>query len=144
MKTTEMNGPALLEWCGTDAARWAQAFAEHSPAGPDEKWDEGFLIGWFANAMCLADEERRAKEEKTTIETLGLLSAVLADHSGAWDGLAPNWFPQPPEWLQLWQECEDVITCDPDAPDKPTITYKVAPGPGHAQAFLDRLEAIDG
>ncbi len=35
---------------------------------------------------------------------LGYVSAILASRAGAWKGKAPLWFPQPPEWLTLWEE----------------------------------------
>jgi hypothetical protein len=34
-------------------------------------------------------------------EAVGHLSAELAARSGAWEGKAPDWFPQPQEWLEL-------------------------------------------
>lgn len=44
----------LLEWMGTDAARWAQAFAgiaTEVDEGADEGDFIGWLTGWFANAI---------------------------------------------------------------------------------------------
>jgi hypothetical protein len=38
-----------------------------------------------------------------TVEAIGRLSAELAAKAGAWDGNAPGWFPEPPEWLDLWE-----------------------------------------
>jgi hypothetical protein len=46
--------------------------------------------------------------EAHATEALGYLSAELASRAGAWDGLAPDWFPEPPEWLPLWQEALDA------------------------------------
>ena len=42
--------------------------------------------------------------EPTGRETLALgwLSAELANRADAWNGNAPKWFPEPPEWLSLW------------------------------------------
>lgn len=34
---------------------------------------------------------------------LGWLSAELAARADAWNGNAPDWFPEPPEWLDLWK-----------------------------------------
>ena len=49
-----MSDAELLEWMGTDATRWAQAFADVAIA-VDENADEGdfigWLTGWFANAI---------------------------------------------------------------------------------------------
>ena len=38
------------------------------------------------------------------IMAIGHLSSELADRSGAFDGEAPDWFPEPTEWLQLWED----------------------------------------
>jgi len=43
-------------------------------------------------------------DEQHAIRAIGRLSAELADRADAWNGNAPSWFPQPPEWLYLWQE----------------------------------------
>jgi hypothetical protein len=109
-----MNGPELLEYCGTDAAKWAEQYMEMNG---DHEPDEGTLIGWFANAMCNQEEAERKKREKETIETLGLLSSVLASRCGAWDGEQPEWFPQPPEWLDLWETCNTFVTADEKCPE---------------------------
>lgn len=37
----------LLEHMGLDAQRWAKAFCEINPSGPDES----IMIAWFANAI---------------------------------------------------------------------------------------------
>lgn len=44
--------------------------------------------------------------EAQDIEALGWLSAELAKRSGAWEGKAPDWFPEPPEWLELWEQAK--------------------------------------
>ena len=41
-------------------------------------------------------------EYEHTVGAIGWLSAYLADKADAWNGNAPEWFPQPPEWLDLW------------------------------------------
>ena len=44
----------------------------------------------------------------TTITTehatlaIGWLSAEFAARADAWNGNAPEWFPEPPEWIELW------------------------------------------
>ena len=50
MKTPDMSGPELLAHCGYDAPKWAQAFCEHVELHKPEL-DEGYMIGWFANAI---------------------------------------------------------------------------------------------
>jgi len=37
-------------------------------------------------------------------QALGWLSAELAHRADAWNGNAPEWFPEPPEWLELWEQ----------------------------------------
>jgi hypothetical protein len=51
------------------------------------------------------DTERLAGAVSQTqaIEAVGWLSAELAARADAWNGNAPDWFPQPPEWLELWE-----------------------------------------
>jgi hypothetical protein len=39
-----------------------------------------------------------------TIAAIGWLSGHLAGEADAWNGNAPEWFPQPPEWLELWEQ----------------------------------------
>ena len=42
------------------------------------------------------------------LAALGYLSAKLAARADAWNGNAPAWFPEPPEWLELWREALDA------------------------------------
>lgn len=44
----------------------------------------------------------KATERETL--ALGWLSAHLATAAKAWGGGAPAWFPEPPEWLELWSK----------------------------------------
>lgn len=47
---TSMSAPEMLAACGDDAAKWAAAFCQIAKAlGHDI--DEGWMIGWFANAI---------------------------------------------------------------------------------------------
>jgi len=45
--------------------------------------------------------------ERDTL-ALGWLSAELAARADAWNGNAPKWFPEPPEWIELWQRGLDA------------------------------------
>jgi hypothetical protein len=54
--------------------------------------------------MSLAEELDQTITKGQVIELIGLISAELAARSGAWDGKAPDWFPQPPEWLELVED----------------------------------------
>ena len=49
-------------------------------------------------------EQAQVISKGRAILVLGYISAELAARSGAWDGNAPDWFPEPPEWLELWEE----------------------------------------
>lgn len=47
---------------------------------------------------------------KSEIAALGYLSAKLASKAKAWEGEAPDWFPEPPEWLELWEEAKRITS----------------------------------
>jgi hypothetical protein len=44
------------------------------------------------------------------IEAVGWISAELAHRAGAWEGNAPSWFPEPPEWLALAERAMDDVS----------------------------------
>jgi hypothetical protein len=46
-----MNGHETLEHCGMDASKWASEFRKTAIALGYSDMDEGWLIGWFANAI---------------------------------------------------------------------------------------------
>jgi hypothetical protein len=46
--------------------------------------------------------------EKEYIEAIGYISAELAARADAWNGNAPEWFPEPPEWLKLAQDAREA------------------------------------
>ena len=48
-----------------------------------------------------------------TTQAVGYLSAELAARADAWNGNAPDWFPEPPEWLELWDKA--LATAEADA-----------------------------
>lgn len=48
---TKMDGPDLLNACRDDAAKWAAAFRQTAVKLGYSDMDEGWLIGWFANAI---------------------------------------------------------------------------------------------
>ena len=57
-------------------------------------------------ALRIVERETMKSEDTITygqaVEAVGYVSSVLATRSGAWEGKAPAWFPQPPEWLDLF------------------------------------------
>lgn len=58
---TAMASHELIHACGDDAQKWAKAFmqaqAKHGP------FDEGTVLGWFANAIEHSGDVRRWKKE---------------------------------------------------------------------------------
>jgi hypothetical protein len=50
-ETDDYEGANILETCGADAAKWAKAFRETALRLGYSDMDEGWLIGWFANAI---------------------------------------------------------------------------------------------
>lgn len=46
-----MEGWQLIQECADDAAKWAAAFRQTAIKLGYSDMDEGWLIGWFANAM---------------------------------------------------------------------------------------------
>ena len=51
MTEVEETGPQLLERLGTDGAKWADEFRKTAIKLGYSDMDEGWLIGWFANAI---------------------------------------------------------------------------------------------
>lgn len=95
-----------------DAMVWAEEFDKLFQVVSREDSDPvddgpGLMVGWFANAMA-AQEIALQSRIGNEIEALGWLSAELASRSGAWDGKAPEWFPEPPEWLELWRKAKEA------------------------------------
>lgn len=48
---TSMDAAALLNALGDDAMAWAVAFNQHAVKLGYSSMDEGWLVGWFANAI---------------------------------------------------------------------------------------------
>jgi hypothetical protein len=87
----------------TDAMVWAEEFMRLF-ADRRADIDAGLMVGWFANAMAA----QQARDRNRAISAVGYVSADLAARADAWNGNAPEWFPEPPEWLTLaergWDE----------------------------------------
>jgi hypothetical protein len=60
---TSMNGPGVIRECGDDGSKWAIAFKQHAEKLGHSGMDEGWLIGWFANAIEGAGDTRRWRTE---------------------------------------------------------------------------------
>jgi len=67
-----MESSDLLEELGDDAAKWARAFNQMAEKLEYSRMDEGWLIGWFANAIehshSLRMEKLRKKLEPIVME----------------------------------------------------------------------------
>lgn len=48
---TIMSGPELLSACRDDGSKWATAFCQHAKKLGYGDIDEGWMTGWFANAI---------------------------------------------------------------------------------------------
>jgi hypothetical protein len=48
---TTMEGVDMVDVLGADASKWAAAFNQHAVKLGYSEMDEGWLIGWFANAI---------------------------------------------------------------------------------------------
>lgn len=48
---TQMPVTEMLFALGDDAAKWAEAFCQHAKKLGHGDIDEGWMIGWFANAI---------------------------------------------------------------------------------------------
>lgn len=79
-----MTAGQMLEWLGTDAARWARAFADIERRGklrPEDSDRVGWLVGWFANAVeagraagrretCPHPPEQQVMLDRATLEAI--------------------------------------------------------------------------
>jgi hypothetical protein len=57
MTYREMSGPEMHAACRDDAVKWAAAFCE-TAKDQGHDIDEGWMIGWFANAIECAHDVR--------------------------------------------------------------------------------------
>lgn len=82
----DLSGPDLLQFCGADARKWAQAFCRIKEA---QGWstadiDEGLMIGWFANAIEHAAQVRTPQNSGVQ-NAGGSLTEIAAEcHRSKW------------------------------------------------------------
>lgn len=50
-----------------NAQDWAREFIKHAKENPDMPFDEGAMIGWFANAIMTGYDNARAKYEMVNL-----------------------------------------------------------------------------
>lgn len=55
----KMDGPELLAYCRDDATKWAEAFCFTAKRTYGLDIDEGWMIGWFANAIEHSQDVRQ-------------------------------------------------------------------------------------
>ena len=63
---TMMMDREMLAACGDDASKWAKAFRQTAIKLGYSDMDEGWLIGWFANAIEYSADVRRWRSEPPT------------------------------------------------------------------------------
>lgn len=68
---TAMSGPQLLAELGDNAAAWAAAFCQHAKKLGHGDIDEGWMIGWFANAIENSTDVRRRRSEPSVAPARG-------------------------------------------------------------------------
>jgi hypothetical protein len=73
----------------TDPQAWARAFIEVVQEKPEMALDEGFLIGWFANAFSCAQVNNEWDERWQTTELLPV-EHVADLHCGATEADEPE------------------------------------------------------
>ena len=69
---TAMPNGEILQTLGDDASKWAAAFKQHAEKLGHTGMDEGWLIGWFANAIEHSTDVRRWRQEKAATPNPGL------------------------------------------------------------------------
>ncbi len=55
---SDTSGFEIIKECGDDASKWAKRFRETAIKLGYSDMDEGWLIGWFANAIEAAHDKR--------------------------------------------------------------------------------------
>ena len=63
---TAMEGPQLLSELRDDAMSWAIAFNQHAAKLGYQPMDEGWLVGWFANAIENSHDVRTRRSKPET------------------------------------------------------------------------------
>lgn len=83
MDTTDMDTTELYAYCGMDGSKWAEAFCQRAKKFYDVDLDEGWVIGWFANAIVhsqdLANGTVAAAEADALGEAMEALEPDLLD-----------------------------------------------------------------
>lgn len=67
---TKMDGPMLLQHLRDDAMQWAVAFNQHAVKLGYSNMDEGWLVGWFANAIEHSSDVRAWRSKPAASPTI--------------------------------------------------------------------------
>lgn len=59
---TAMHSNEMVEACGADGSKWATAFCQHAKKIHGLDIDEGWMIGWFANAIEHAHDVKMGRK----------------------------------------------------------------------------------
>lgn len=65
----DMDGSHMLQAVGDDASKWAAAFCQKCAKLGHEVPDEGWMTGWFANAIEHSGDVRRWRKSEQTPPT---------------------------------------------------------------------------
>lgn len=100
--------------------------------------------------MSITNEQLDEKIEiRQVVEIIGVISGKLAspEYADAWSGNAPDWFPEPPEWLDLLEEALAVTPLKRDetlgeiAASFPDHDFPEQPGIS-AEDFLEQYPQV--
>jgi len=78
---TKMTASEMLQDVGDDAQKWAAAFCQTAEKLGHHGIDEGWMIGWFANAIELSTAVRAARTPAPEGEVVGT-AGVMPGTSG--------------------------------------------------------------
>lgn len=65
-----MKSGELLAYCQDDASKWAEAFCFYAKSSGLDV-DQGWMIGWFANAIEHSSDVRRQRAQPKTRPVVG-------------------------------------------------------------------------
>lgn len=106
----EVNGEQLVDY----AEDLADEFYRETHGMPSAKECRGLVLSAACTISMLWHQ--RARDERVHVtRALGHLSAEFAARADAWNGNGPEWFPEPPEWLALWETAMEATRAEDDA-----------------------------
>jgi hypothetical protein len=79
---TFMDGPTMLDTCRDDASKWAAAFCQIAEKLGHKGIDEGWMIGWFANAIETACDHRMGRRITVLPDGSAFFTAEIGEPAG--------------------------------------------------------------